>query len=435
MATTDNVLQAVQTYQRSFLARLLNMNCFVSTANTRFKDFQNFEGNLGDTVTFDTPPQMISNNGLVVNTFSNVEQYKRSLTVDQARNVNFAFDAKQLIFNIDNTKYREEFEKSAIKEIGSFIEQDVASIIPASTYRFYKAGIAGVGPNFTPAPINSFTQLAQVIADFDEYGAAPTDYKMYLPNRSVPQIIGTGLNQFALDRNNRIAMSWEVGEFQNCQTYRSNLLPVHTSGTTGNAQQLLTVVSVTRGTDGGITSITFSGATASDVDAVKAYDVFEFQPTTAQPNVNFLSYNGHAQISLPFQFEATADAIATAGGNVTISVNPVIYDATSVSGNPLVAHKQNTFVTIVAGMTVLGVPSHRCGLLISGNPYFIAMPKLGEQDPFKTANDYDEDTGVSLRFTTGSLLGQNIKGSILDAIWGKYLVDIYSMRLIFPLTV
>lgn len=434
MATTDSILQAVQTYQRSFLARLLNMNCFISTANTRFKDFQNFEGNLGDTVNFDTPPQMISNSGLVVSTFKNVEQYKRSLTVDQARNVNFAFDAKQLIFNINNTKYREEFEKSAIKEIGSYIEQDVASIIPQNTYRFYKAGISGVGP-YTPAPINSFTQLAQLVADFDEYGAAPTEYKMYLPNRSIPAIIGTGLNQFALDRNNSIAMSWEVGDFENVKTYRSNLLPIHTSGTTGNSQQLLTVVSVTRAADGGITSITFSGATASDANAVKAYDVFEFQPTTAQPDVKFLSYQGHAQISLPFQFAVTADSAAGAGGNVVVTVNPIIYDALSVSGNPLIAQKQNTFVTIVAGMTVLGTPSHRCGLLTSGNPLFVAMPKLPEQDPFKTANDYDEDTGVSLRFTTGSLLGQNITGSILDAIWGKYLVDIYASRLIFPLTV
>lgn len=434
MATTDNILQVVATYQRSFLARLLNMCCFVSTANTRFKDFQNFEGNLGSSVTYDTPPQMISNDGLTVTSFKNVEQYKRTLTVDKARNVNFAFNAQQLIFNIDNVGYREEFEKSAIKEIGSYIEQDVASVIPTNTYRFYSAGVVGSGP-YTPAPINSFNQLAQIIADFDEYGAAPIDYKMYLPNRAIPAIIGTGLNQFVLDRNNRIAMSWEVGDFQNAKTYRSNLLPLHTSGTTGNSQQLLTITAVTRGSDGGITSITASGATNSDANAILKDDIFEFRPTSGQPDVRFLSYNGHATISLPFQFRATANVAANGSGVVVIPVSPVIYDATSVSGNPLVAHKQNTGVTVGAGMTFMGVPTHRCALLTSGNPLYVAMPKLPDQDPFKTAREYDDESGVSLRFTTGAQFGGDTYGSILDCIWGKDLVDIYSARIIFPATV
>lgn len=437
MATTDNILQTVQTYQRSLLARLINMNCFISTANTRFKNFENFEGNLGDTVTYDTPPQMISNDGLVVTTFSAVEQLKRSLTVNKSRNVNFAFNASQLVFNIDNTGYRDEFEKSAIKELGSFIEQDVASVIPANTYRFYNPGVNGSGSNWKVNAINSFTTLSDVRAVFDEYGSAPIDYKMYLPNRAIPQIIGSGLNQFALDRNNRIAMSWEVGDFQDMMTYRSNLLPLHTSGTTGNAQQTLTVVSVTRQADGGITSITFSGATASDVNAVKAFDIFQFNPTTTGTQIDFLSYNGHANINLPLQFEATADAIATSGGNVVISVSPVIYDVTAVTGNPLVAQKQNTnfdfsSANITAGITALGLPSHRCGLLTSGNPLYIAMPKLPDMDPFKTVSETDPDTGVGLRMYTGAGFGTNTYGSVLDCIWGKDLESTHSMRIPFP---
>lgn len=437
MATTDNILQTVQTYQRSLLARLQNLNCFIASANTRFKDFENFKGNLGDTVTYDTPPQMISNDGLVVTTFSTVEQLKRSITVNKSRNVNFAFNAQQLIFNIDNTGYRDEFEKSAIKELGSYIEQDVASVIPSNTYRFYNPGVTGTGP-YKVSPVSSFTTLSDIRSVFDEYGADPIDYKMYLPNRAIPQIIGSGLNQFALDRNNRIAMSWEVGEFQDMMTYRSNLLPLHVSGTTGNSQQVLTVVSVTRQADGGITSIVFSGATISDANAVKAYDVFQFNPTAAGLQVNFLSYSGHANINLPLQFEATADAAGVAvTGNVTISVSPVIYDVTAVTGNPLIANKQNTNFdfsagAISAGITALGLPSHRCGLLTSGNPLYIAMPKLPDMDPFKTASESDPDTGVSLRLYTGAGFGTNTYGSILDCLWGKDLEPTHSMRIPFP---
>lgn len=434
MATSDNILQTVATYQKSFLARLLNMNCFVSTTNKKFKDFQNMTANLGSSVTFDTPPRMISNNGLVVSSFDSIQQNTQTLTVDKARNVNFAFDASQLVFYIDNNDYRAPFEKSAIKELGSYIEQDIASVIPSNTYRFYSSGVTGSGP-YAPAAIDSFTQLATILARQDEYGSAD-DFKLYLPNLSIPSIIGTGLSQFALDRNNRIANSWEVGEFQNASTYRSNLLPLHTSGTTGNSQQLLTVVSVTRQSDGGITSILLSGATISDTNAVKADDVFEFKATSSADAPKFLSYTGHATTALPFQFRATADAGGVAvTGNVTISVSPVIYDATSVSGNPLVARNQNVNVTIAAGQTVLGVPTHRCGLLTTGNPFYLAMPRLPDQPPFPTFNEADEDTGASLRFTTGSQFGGNSYGSILDCIWGKKLVDIYSTRLIFPTNV
>jgi hypothetical protein len=40
MSLPTNVLQQVQTYQRSNLALLENLNCFINIANTRFKDFE-----------------------------------------------------------------------------------------------------------------------------------------------------------------------------------------------------------------------------------------------------------------------------------------------------------------------------------------------------------------------------------------------------------
>jgi hypothetical protein len=47
----SNILQQVQTYQRSSLALLLNLCCHISTANTKFKDFDKIQANLGSTVT------------------------------------------------------------------------------------------------------------------------------------------------------------------------------------------------------------------------------------------------------------------------------------------------------------------------------------------------------------------------------------------------
>lgn len=431
MATSDNTLRPVQTYQRSALAYLVNMFAFINKANKKFQNFQDRPAQLGGTVTYDKPPRMVSNSGLVVGTFDSVAEEIDNLSVDQQANVNFSFSAEQLVFYINNNDYLEPFARSGAKELGTRIETDVASVIPSRTFRFYSAGVTGSSPSITPAPINSIGQIALAKAQFTDFGAAQTDFEMYVPNISVPGIVNSMLNQFVLKRNEEIANSWELGRYDEIDFYRSNLLPLHISGTTGNSQQLLTVVSVTRQADGGITSITFSGATNLDANAVKTDDLFEFKPaSTGVPH--YLTWIGHATTGLNFQFRATANVTATSGGNVTIPVDPVIYDPTAVTGNPLIARYQNSDIPIVAGLTALGVPTHRCGLLISGKPLYIAMPRLPSTDPYEYTNEIDDESGAALRFYGGAGLGNNVYGHILDAQWGKQLVKEYAMRMIFP---
>lgn len=116
MALPTNVLQTVQTYQDSGLAYLLNLFAFISTANKKFKDFQNREANLGDTVTFDLPPRYTTTNSLVAS-FQDTQQRVQSLTVNKAANTAYAFSAQQFIFNVK--EYMEKFGKSAVYEIDS----------------------------------------------------------------------------------------------------------------------------------------------------------------------------------------------------------------------------------------------------------------------------------------------------------------------------
>ena len=57
MATSANILQAVQTYQKSGLARLVNMFAGIAKANKKFQNFQDMTAQLGNTVTYDSPPR------------------------------------------------------------------------------------------------------------------------------------------------------------------------------------------------------------------------------------------------------------------------------------------------------------------------------------------------------------------------------------------
>jgi hypothetical protein len=412
MAVPNNIVQQVQTYQLSNLAYLQNLNCFVATANTRFKNFEKMTANLGDTVTFDLPPRFTTAASLVAS-FQSADQRVENLTVDKAINVSYAFTAQQFIFNVED--YMAQFGKAAVMEMSAEIEADIATVCVEAPFRFYGDGIV---------QINSYGQLAAALAMYRNFGAAKDNTKFYLSDIAQSAIVNTGLNQFATDRNNKSANSWDVGDFDRAAFYVSNLLPVHTAGTIGEDGTTLTVVSVVKNSDDAVIQIVFSGA-GTDADAIKEFDKGQFvDGVSGQPNLRYRTFIGHKVSSNPVQFRVTADA-ASSGGNVTVDVYPPLKAS---DGNT-----QNLNFAIAAGMQVTFLPSHRAGMITAGNPLFLGMPMLPEEVPFPTGNEVDPDTGVSLRMYYGSRFGQNQRGMIHDAIWGKKCVPEYAMSVIFPL--
>ena len=431
----SNILQQVQTYQRSSLALLLNLCCHISTANTKFKDFDKIQANLGSTVTFDLPPRFTTTASLVAS-FQPAVQRVLQLVCDQANNTSFSVTSQQRIFNLEKGEedYMKVFGKSAIAELANYVEANIAlnwasgvtSQIDGTTntysgpYRFFGDG---------STPLSSYQQLAQAVMLFKNYGAVAEGMKIYLPDTVIPAIVGNGLNQFAPDRNNEIAMSWEVGAFGTPRVmyYQSNLMPIHVSGNTGVNAQTLTVVSTNDPTGQNVTQITVSGATASDASAVFSGDMFQFQDgVSGKPNMRYLTFIGHNPSANPVQVRATANAAANGSGNVILSITPALNWAGGANlnlNNP-----------IQTGMKLTTFPSHRCGGILGGEGLFMAMPQLPEQSPYDTANEYDEETAASLRLTYGSLFGQNQTGMIYDETHGSVIVPEYSMRFLVPLS-
>jgi hypothetical protein len=431
----NNILQTVQTYQRSGLALLQNLCCHISTANTKFKDFDKIQANLGSAVTFDLPPRATTVAGLVAS-FQPAVQRVQQLVCDQANNSSFAVTSQQRIFNLEKGEedYMRVFGKSFIAELATQVEGNVA-LNWASAVQSQLDGTLNTfsGPyryfgNGSTA-LTSYQQLAQAIMFFKNYGSVAEGIKVYLPDTVVPAVVGNGLNQFVPHRNDEIAMSWEIGDFGTplVSYYQSNLMPIHVSGDTGVNQQTLTVVSVNDPSGQNVTQITVSGATASDANAVFSGDLFSFQDgVSGQPNMRYLTFIGHFPSANQVQFRATANAAANASGNVTISITPAL--------NWAGGQNQNLNNPIAAGMQILGVQSHRCGGILGGDAFYLAMPQLPEQRPYDTANEYDDDTGVSMRLTYGSLFGQNETGMIYDETHGSVIVPEYSMRYVIPLS-
>lgn len=440
MAIPNNILQTVQTYQKAELAWLQNAFVGIALSNKKFKNFNDLVANLGDTVTFDTTPRYTSTAGLVITQQPSVQRVQ-TMTCSQAANVATGYTDQQFIFNVRD--YMERFGMSAMKELGTLIESDIlknfvsgvkvldpqaanfgSRQVNSGPFRFFGNGVT---------PINSYTQLAQACANFDDFGASTHDKVAILPMANVPAIIGTGLNQFAMNRNNDIAMSWELGSFAGTKWHESNLLPVHVSGTIGNNEapnNVMTVVSTNDPTGVNVTTITFTEPLGTtDANAIKAGDLFRFNDgVSGRPNMRFLTFIGHTVTQQPVQFRAIADA-STVAGIVTVQIQ-------TINGIGLVSaqnQNQNLNNVIQAGMTVTPIPSHRAGILMSGNQFYMAMPTLPDQSPFTTVNMKDPDSGASIRHYFGVQFGQNNRAYVRDAIWGSTLVAENSMRLSFPL--
>jgi hypothetical protein len=430
-----NILQQVQTYQRSGLALLQNLCCHISTANTKFKDFDKVQANLGSTVTFDLPPRATTVAGLVA-AFQPADQRVLQLVADQSNNSSFAVTSQQRIFNLEKGEedYMRVFGKSFIAELATQVEGNVAlnwaSAVKSqvdNTLNTYSGPYRFFGNGSTA--LTSYQQLAQAIMFFKNYGSVAEGIKVYLPDTVVPAIVGNGLNQFVPHRNDDIAMSWEIGDFgtPKVEYYQSNLMPIHVSGNTGVLGQTLTVVSTNDPTGQNVTQITVSGATASDANAVFSADMFQFADgVTGQPNMRYLTFTGHFPSANPVQFRVTANSAANAAGLVTLTILPALNWA---GGNSI-----NLNNPIAAGMQLLTFPSHRCGGILGGEAFYLAMPALPEQSPYDTANEYDEDTACSLRLTYGSVFGQNQTGMIYDEVHGSVMVPEYTMRYMIPLS-
>jgi hypothetical protein len=441
MATPVNVLQTVQTYQKAELAWLLNSFVGINIANKKFKNFNDLTANLGDTVTFDTTPRYISYAGLQITEQPSVQRVQ-SLICSQAANVAAAYTDQQFIFNVRD--YMDRFGMSAMKELGSLVESDIlrnfisgvrvndpqnanfgSLQVNSGPFRFYGDGVT---------PINSFTQLAQSVANFEDFGAATHKMMGILPVANIPAIVGTGLNQFAMRRNDELANSWELGRFANTEWYESNLLPVHVSGTIGNTaapNNVMTVVSTNDPTGANVTSITFTEPTSgTDANAIKAGDLFQFNDgISGKPNLRFLTFIGHNVCSQPVQFRAIADA-ATVAGTVTVQIQTI--NGFGLGWNGTNAN-YNLNTAIQAGMTVTPLPSHRAGCLMSGDQFYLAMPRLPDESPFTTSNMVDPDSGASIRHYFGSQFGMNNRAYVRDVVFGSTLVSENSMRYAFPL--
>lgn len=418
----DNVVQNVQTYQLTQIAWLLLENFLIKNSNRHFDNLPSFKGQLGSTVTFNREPQAIFTNGTIVPQLQPIIQNKLSLSIDQQGNSSFDLPPLDQYFNIDPTNWMPNVETSALKEMGTAVEVFLGNAMQGC-FRFYGDGVT---------PINSAQQLAEIVEYFEEFGASNIDMKAVLPSYIYPQFAATMLQEFALKRNDELAhYSWYKGEYNDCSWGKSKLLPTHVAGTAGAGAIPLTVVSTNDPTGQNITQITFSGSIGTDPNCIKKNDKLVFVDGVGSfTNLRYLSYHGHFPLVKNKVTMCAASDAASTSGTVTVTLT---HPLCSVSG----LAQNNINAAIEAGMQVNVMPSHKVGLIMSGNPLYLAMPAANtwiDASPFAQSSVIDEETGISVTLYQGWDINRATRITSMPIIYGAQIEPLNAMVILIPLT-
>jgi hypothetical protein len=201
-------------------------------------------------------------------------------------------------------------------------------------------------------------------------------------------------------------------------------LPTHISGVAGRNQDLLTFSAI----DGTKTILTLSSSAANTVGYLNAGDILTFA-TTASGGIylNPVTYSGYAPTTLPVQVQvvSTADLV---GGLITVVVYPALINTVG---------DQDRYISraLTVADTCLAADSHVCGLLMTGEGFYTAFPKLPPMFPFMSAVKQDPNTGVSMRFRYGAPeFEEPSTSAVIDMLFDKIGVPHQLTRLMFPLS-
>ena len=416
----SNSYQQVELYLDSMLPLMENLDPFYKLGNKKFDQFESNPYSYGKSVSFDSPVRTTIKDGLVAS-FDAVAQPKVTLNVDNLKNGSYEVSDENY-YAFSQPEWKDKYGRSFVSEMGSVVGTDIASVAETNTYRAFGDGVTS---------INSVEQIAKMLADLRNYGAANTMATVILPDVKTPAIVNNGLEQFVSKRNESFANSWELGAWSNAKFYTSNLLPTHQSGTAGVNQDPLSI----EGINVAGNQLTISGITV-DAGAFLQNDIITFDPdklftatTKGGQGAKYLTYVGHSPCSQSVQVRVTDVSVDATAGTATVNIFPALnstvgdseenvnFDITTINGgNPILAK---------------ALQSHVCGLVYTSNPLYVATPRLPAMTPFDSVSKM-APTGISMRLSYGSIFGQGKMGWIYDMQYGYHLVGEYAMRVAFP---
>jgi hypothetical protein len=358
---------------------------------------------VGDTITIRKPNQFTVRTGATAS-IQDVVEGKETFTVGTQVGVDFKFTSQQLTLNISDLAER--VMKPALVQVANKIDSDVMSLY-SDVYNW--VGTPGT-------TLTSFAGFAKATERMD-LCAVPTDMRVSV--LSPTDHWGLAGSQTALYMQamaTKAYRSGEIGKIADVDTYVSQNVPVHTTGTRDNTtpvvngpNQNVTYASTLNteqvpGTSSLITSGNDSSATIKKGDIFTIDSVYAVNPVT-KVKQNYLQ-----------QFVVTADVTASAGA-ATLVIAPAIITSGAFQTVDSVPADQ-------AAITFLGTAStgYRQNLVFHKNAFgLVIVPMVKPPGAVDVARESYK--GISVRVIPYYDGTNDVSNYRLDVLYGKKTID------------
>ena len=363
------------------LAMFANNAPFVMTASRIYQDdFVSSGYKIGDTLQVRRQNHFIVGDGSVATPQSIIETVE-TIVIQHQYHALIAYTIQDLSLRIED--FSRLFIAPAIQEIITQMEKDISGAAEQELNFF--TGTAGV-------PINSFTTVDTAGAKLLEQGVnIASDAYLAMTVRDGSSLKGALLNNFTPVFNEDIVRSSAIGHLSYFDIFQSQNIKHHIAGagpTLHSSDPLLVNGAVSSGS-----TIIMDGATAGVTDYFVVGDLISIE------GVQSVNPVGRASTGQDMQFVVTANASSDGGGNITVSVSPIIISDTQ---NP----NRNVSNAIPNNAPVTMVGTHNVNVAYPSRALDIVCPPLYKlQVPYASVA-VDPETGLSLAVTqTGDILG------------------------------
>ncbi len=376
-----NQFITTQLVSNTALAMFANNSPYVMTGSRIYQDdFNNSGYKIGDTLQVRRQNNFVIGDGSTAVPQSIIETVE-TITVEHQYHALIAYTVQDLTLRIED--FSRMFIQPAIQNIITQMERDISSAAELSLNYF--TGNAGT-------PINSFSSVDLAGAKLLEQGVnISSDAYLAMTVRDGSSLKSSLLNNFTPVFNEEIVRQSAIGHLSYFDMFQSQNIVEHVAGAgpTLYPGDTLTV----NGAVASGNTIILAGATVSIANYFLPGDLIQIA------GVNSVNPLSRASTGQPMQFVVQQPANSSAGGAVTVVVEPVII---SDSASPL----KNVSNPIPSGAAVTVVPTYNVNVAYPSRALDIVCPPLYKlQVPYASVA-IDPETGLSLAVTqTGDILG------------------------------
>lgn len=359
---------------------------------------------IGETLSIRRPADFTVRSGATLST-QDVVEGKVALTIDQQKGVDFQFSSTDLTLKVSDLSER---------VIAPAMTNLINEIAKDCLEQFYRGVYNWVG---TPGQtINSFTDFAKGPERLDELAApngmrcaalSPTDHWA---------VVGS---QTSLLNDRLVGSAYRSGSLGNIgglDTYMSQVMPTHTTGThsTGSTPLVNAAsqeVTYDTAKDSWSQSLITDGW-ANSTAVLKAGDVITIA------GVNMVNPKTKADTGILQQFVVTADASSDGSGNATLTISPPMISASGPHKTVAAAAADNAAITVLGSEDT----GYRQNLMYHKNAFACAMvPMEMPQAAYNGSRQTYKDMSVRvIPIYDGT---NDISKWRLDVLYGRKLID------------